>query len=154
MDLKDLIAEFRVIGNAQEDVGKFDYIFPADININKDKDFPFILLSKHPKIDYVSFGKSQRIYTFNIDFFDLQLEATTDVDTDLISDMENIAEQYFRKFEERYKADPVNKPWHLMGTPVLSGNAFAFQHNDKLAGIGGGFQVKTYFDCDTGTFSY
>ncbi len=155
-DLKDVIAEFRTIGDAMESLGKFDYIYPSEVNFDRGKDMPICILEKHPQVKYTNFTDGSRLYDFFINFYDVTIDSTVKEDdqTVKISDMENLAELFMREFVERLKADPNGKPWILIGNPVAKGSELAIKDNDKLAGINLSFQLKVFTDCDRGTFNY
>ncbi|MDX2000954.1 MAG: hypothetical protein SFW35_00850 [Chitinophagales bacterium] len=145
--IQQLIDELAQIAALQPDLETFLYADAADINTQRDKQYPLLLAERTVAIENLNLKNRQRVYTLKLHFYD-QYDRVTLASTgnELKQyDIESIAEDFLQRFRERYRA--AGKPWKLENEDALNGQWAFNKHFDKLIELTYTLKVRSQGEC-------
>lgn len=151
--IKTVVDILETTANAMVGLEHFTYGARSDVNVDRDKGYPRLLVDRSVNIQTWDMLKNHSTVNFLFQFYGLFHRETEAQHTyqDPQQNLELIAYQYFREINQRFK--DTNKI-RLVETTVTDGDYSFLAGNDRLVRLQ--LNVKVFFigDCSEGLFNY
>lgn len=155
MNINDIVTELQTVANADLAIKSFIYGDISDVNTQRAKNYPLLLVDRNVTSRAVDLKGKKAIYTFRLFFYDL-FQRTQDaqgIDQAYQQSLEKVINEYLQEIQARSRVN-TNHVYRINNYEALSYAYSFYKANDMLQQINVNLEIYATLDCQTGVFNY
>jgi len=161
-DISNIITELETIATAQVGIESFEYSNIFDLNTFRTTTKPMMIVQRQTELSFPDFQKKFKDYQLKIGIYDDYnlAEQQTTAYASKQKELEDLMEQFLREFRSRSLGETTQvttpQDWFMQSgtSDLVRMELIEIIGNDKLIAIESTVTVRTFSDCDVGTFNY